>query len=64
MKAWIKKGKIYFDIDGWALVKKVSKRKHQSPKTIVNRALWAMIRREKKDEGLQLRREAYVSVRS
>lgn len=34
MKAWISKGKIYFDEDAWALIKQYARKQHRSPKDI------------------------------
>lgn len=47
MRATIKNGKIHFCEEGWAMLKKVARKQHRSPKTVVHRALRAMIKREK-----------------
>lgn len=38
-KAWVKKGKIYFNEEGWALVKEHARKQHRSPKIVVIRGL-------------------------
>jgi predicted transcriptional regulator len=48
-KATIKKGKMYFDENGWAIVKQVARKKHRSPKYIVMQALRRMIKIEAKN---------------
>lgn len=52
MKAWIEKGKIHFNEDGWVLVKKIARKQHRSPKLVVHRALRAMAKREKQNASV------------
>jgi hypothetical protein len=46
-KATYRRGKLYFDAVGWAMIKAVAKRTHRSPTRIVNAALRRGFRIEK-----------------
>ncbi len=50
-RATYRKGKLYFDTQGWATVKQVARDSHQSPTKVVTAALWRYIKREKKVQG-------------
>lgn len=51
MKAWVKKGEMYFDDEAWTLIKKQARRQHRSPKLIVIRALRRGVAINKLREG-------------
>jgi hypothetical protein len=39
MRAWIRGNKLYFDKEGWALIKKHAKKQHKNPKYVAIAAL-------------------------
>jgi hypothetical protein len=45
-RATFKKGKLYFDENGWALVRQVARKQHKSPKAVVVQALRRMAKLE------------------
>jgi predicted transcriptional regulator len=50
-RATYKRGKLYFDESGWAILKQVAKRTHRSPKALVIAAIMRYIKRSEREKA-------------
>lgn len=48
MRAWMSKGKMHFDEEAWAMIKKHARKQHKTPKQIVIAALKRSLKLQEK----------------